>query len=314
MDLVLIIKAAVALSAIGLVAAGMLAAASRRFHVEVDPRIETVFNVLPGANCGACGNPSCFGAAEALAAGDIAPNACTAGGQATADAVAEMLGVEKVGISQIISLRHCGGGRAATRAFDYSGIPSCNAVVRIAGGDLACPYGCLGYGDCMRACPFDAIYMDDRGLPVIDPDKCTGCEVCVGECPRGSFELLKMAPADGAVAVRCSSHDTAKARKAYCSTCCTGCRKCEKSCPADAIHVIDRLAIVDYDKCTGCGNCVDVCPQECIDLHGRSAIASVGRIDGRGPKVDGFKPETQTTAVMSDAGSTSPSGNNDGTS
>ncbi len=286
----LVIKAVAALSVIGLAAAAMLTAASRKFHVEVDPRVERVLSVLPGANCGACGNPSCFGAAEAIAQGALPVTACTAGGQAVADAVADVLGVEKCAVASIVSLRHCGGGRAATRSFDYAGVMTCAAVARLAGGDLECPAGCFGYGDCARVCPFDAIAIDTRGLPVIDLDRCTGCEVCVRECPRGSIGLLVMAPEDGAVAVRCNSHDKPRARRDYCSMCCIACKKCEKACPADAIHIIDLLAVVDYDKCTACGMCVAVCPQECIDLTGRAAIAPAVMLDGRGPKVDGFLP------------------------
>ncbi len=290
MDLMLIIKAVAALSVIGVAASGMLAAASKRFVVEIDPRIESVLAVLPGANCGACGNPSCFGAAEAMVHGDIPVTSCTAGGQSVADAVADALGVEKCEVSSSVSMRHCGGGRAASRRFDYAGVDSCAGAARVAGGDLTCPSGCFGYGDCIRACPFGAISLDARGLPVIDLDKCTGCEVCVQECPRGGAGLLKMGPEDGAVVVRCNSHDKVRARKDYCSMCCIACRKCEKACPADAIHVIDMLAVIDYEKCTACGQCVSVCPQECIDLSGRYGEHSSSDVDGRGPKVDGFAP------------------------
>lgn len=290
MDLVLVAKAVGALSVIGVAASGALAVASRRFHVEVDPRVERVLSALPGANCGACGNPSCFAAAEAIVEGTAPVTACTAGGQSVADDVAEILGLEKCAVSAVVSMRHCGGGRSATRAFAYSGVMSCNAVVKVAGGDLQCQSGCLGYGDCARACPFGAIVMDKRGLPVIDLDLCTGCEVCVHECPRGKQGLLVMGPATGQVVVRCASHDKVKPRREYCSTCCIACRKCEKACPSDAIHVIDLVAVVDYERCTGCGRCVDVCPQECIDLTGRDAIHAAGLLDGRGPKVEGFEP------------------------
>jgi len=289
-DLALVLKAVAALSVIGVVTSVMLAAASKRFVVEVDPRIESVLAVLPGANCGACGNPSCFGAAEAMVAGTIPVTSCTAGGQTVADAVAEVLGVEKCAVSAWVSLRHCGGGKAASRRFEYAGVMTCAAASKVAGGDLTCPSGCFGYGDCARACPFGAITMDERGLPVIDLDLCTGCEVCVKECPRGRIGLLKMGPDTGQVVVRCNSHDKPRARKDYCSMCCIACKKCEKACPSDAIHVIDLLAVVDYDKCTGCGNCVDVCPQECIDLSGRDAIRPARQLDGRGPKVPGFAP------------------------
>lgn len=288
MDLLLIAKAVAALGAIGIMVALLLATAARKFHVEVDPRVEAVLAVLPGANCGACGNPSCFGAAEAIVAGTAPITTCTAGGQNVADAVADVLGQEKCVVLASVSVRHCGGGSAASRSFEYSGLLSCNAVARVAGGDLRCPAGCFGYGDCVRACPFDAITIDDRGLPVIDLAKCTGCEACVRECPRANSGLLAMAPDDGPVAVRCVSHDKVPLRKSYCTMCCIACRKCEKACPVDAIHVIDMVAVVDHEKCNGCGACVAICPQSCIDLTGRAALSPASTIDGAGANVPGF--------------------------
>ncbi|MBA4355925.1 MAG: electron transporter RnfB, partial [Novosphingobium sp.] len=192
MDIGLVIRAVLALGGIGLLAAILLATASRKFHVEVDPRVENVLAALPGANCGACGNPSCFGAAEAMVMEGAPVTSCIAGGQAVADAVAAILGIESATVLAVVSQRRCGGGTNATRSFDYSGLLSCNAVAKLAGGDLTCPAGCFGYGDCMRICPFDAITMDARGLPIIDLVKCTGCEACVRECPRGKSGLLSM--------------------------------------------------------------------------------------------------------------------------
>lgn len=290
MDMTLVLKAVLSLSFIGLIAAALLSTASRKFHVEVDERVEAVLAALPGANCGACGNPSCFGAAEAIVAGTAPVSACVAGGQAVMQAIAETLGVEAEEIKAVVSLRACGGGTAASRSFTYSGLMSCNSVARLAGGDLTCQSGCFGYGDCVRACPFEAISLDERGLPRIDLDACTGCGVCVRECPRGKAGLLSMVPENGPIAVRCNSHDKPAARKKYCTMCCIACKKCEKVCPEDAIHVVDLLAVVDYDKCTGCGLCVVECPQKCIDIHGRAALAPSVSIDGCGPDVEGFKP------------------------
>jgi Na+-translocating ferredoxin:NAD+ oxidoreductase RNF subunit RnfB len=282
MDLTLILKAALALAGLGLLAAAVLSTASRRFYVETDPRIDAILSALPGSNCGACGNPSCFAAAEEMVAGVLPPTACVAGGQSGADAVSDVLGVAACAVARVVSVRHCGGGNAASRTFAYSGIRSCSGLDRLAGGDLACAWGCLGLGDCQRACPFEAISMDERGLPVVDAAVCTGCGVCVQECPRGRLSLLETVPADPPVIVRCAAHDKVKPRRDGCPACCIVCRKCEKECPPGAITMDALLAVVDYEKCDGCGRCVEVCPQGCIDLAARgdgSARMRLGSLD-----------------------------------
>ena len=283
MDVSLLLKAIAALSLMGLIVGVALSIAARKFHVTVDERVEKVNALLPGANCGACGNPSCFQVAVGIAEGTLPPNACVAGGPTCADAVAEALGLEKAAVATVVSCRHCGGGTAASRVYDYSGVRSCNAVSRVAGGDLACAYGCLGYGDCVAACPFDAIRLDDRRLPVVDRQKCTGCGLCIKDCPRDQLKLLELIPESAAVVVRCSAHDKPAPRKKACPAACIACKKCEKECPADAIHVIDALAVIDYQKCTACGACVDVCPQECIDFTGTGSRLPSVRFDGKGP-------------------------------
>lgn len=278
-----------ALAFIGLVSAVLLATAAQRFHVDVNPHVQAILDVLPGANCGACGNPSCFAAAEAIADGRLPISTCVAGGQAVADHIAAVLGADACAITAVVSCRHCGGGVNATRSYEYGGVASCNAVQKLAGGSLSCSFGCLGYGDCVRACPFDAMVLDARGLPVIDLAKCTGCGVCVTECPRGrSHNLLELIGENGAVAVRCSSRDRVKDRRAYCTMCCIACKKCEKACPSDAIHVINGLAVVDYDKCTACYSCVAVCPQDCIDVTGRDAVLLAKLTDGAAAGFEGF--------------------------
>lgn len=285
MDLVLIAKAVGALSLIGLITSAVLSTAARRFHVEVDERVTAVVGALPGSNCGACGRPSCFAVAEGMVAGEVEPTACVAGGQSVANAVAAILGAATCEVASVISARSCGGGSKAVRVYEYSGVPSCAAANRLAGGPLACAWGCLGLGDCERACPFDAIAMDERGLPVIDPVKCTGCGICVRECPRGQLALLDLVPDAVPIVVRCNAHDKVKARRTNCTACCIACKKCERECPEDAIHVIDMLAVVDYEKCTGCGTCVEVCPQKCIDFYGNRPGVDAVAADGLGPDV-----------------------------
>jgi len=302
MDVMLIVKAVGALSLIGIVSAVLLATAAQKFHVDVDPMVQRILDALPGANCGACGNPSCFAAAEGISEGRLPITSCVAGGQEVADAVAGVMGQDACAIAAVVSCRHCGGGTNAVKAYEYGGVASCNAVSKLAGGSMLCPNGCFGYGDCVRACPFDAMSLDERGLPVIDLAKCTGCGICVTECPRGrSGNLLELVPDGGAVAVRCSSRDKVKARREYCTMSCIACKKCERACPSDAIHVIDMLAVVDYEKCTGCLSCVEVCPQDCIDVTGRTSGKAASVTDGASRSFEGFAP-TVAAAAAEEAG------------
>jgi RnfABCDGE-type electron transport complex B subunit len=306
-DLALIIKAVLALSAIGLISVALLATASQKFAVEVDPNVEAILDALPGANCGACGNPSCFAAAEAIAAHRSPATTCVAGGKKTAEAVAAILG-ESCEFLTVVSERHCGGGVNARRAYEHTGLKSCAAVSKLAGGAIVCGWGCLGFGDCVTACPFDAMALDDRGLPVIDLHKCTGCGVCVRECPRGGTHLLQIVPEDSGVAVRCSSKDPVKDRRGYCGMCCIACKKCERTCPTGAIVVEGGLAVLDPAKCISCYSCVDVCPTDCIDVHGRAAAADASVTDGRHRSFAGFAVDTasadaaRTVAEASDVG------------
>ncbi len=286
MDTDLLLRAVAALAVMGVLVGIMLAVAARRFKVEADPKVERIFGILPGANCGACGAPSCFAMAERMVAGEAEPTACTAGGSEVANACAMVLGADECEVEQVVSMRHCGGGASAARAYEYDGLRSCASVARLAGSPLVCPAGCIGFGDCVAACPFDALALDERGLPVVDLDKCTGCEKCVVACPRSGAGLVEMVPEGAPVAVRCSSHDKAREKRGYCSMSCIACKKCERECPEDAIHVVDFCAVVDWEKCTGCGTCVSVCPQQCIDLFGRGAPVSARESDGRGPDVD----------------------------
>ena len=191
MDLALTLKAVAALSGAGLFMGLVLAIASKRFHVEEDPKVKTVLDILPGTNCGACGYPGCRVAAEAIAREEAEVDACTAGGHDTAKHVAEALGKEAgEAKDRVVAVLKCEGGVKHTkRKFEYDVLHDCDAAHSFMGGNLKCAYGCLGYGNCERECPFDAIKMEE-GLPVVDYEKCTGCGICVSTCVRDIFELI----------------------------------------------------------------------------------------------------------------------------
>lgn len=305
MDWAVMMKAVAALGVMGVGAGVLLATAAKAFHVEVDPRVEAVFGLLPGANCGACGRASCFAVAELMAEGHVEPNACVAGGPSVTEAVCGILGRDAETGVAVVSSRQCGGGNAVRTVYEYSGIASCKAAARLAGGTIACPAGCLGLGDCAVACPFEAMVMDGRGLPVIDPEKCTGCGICLVECPRGQSGLLKTLPDSVAIFVRCASHEKAKDKRSYCPVSCIGCKKCERECAYDAIRVEDNLAQVDYAECVGCGVCVSVCPQKCIDLAAGPRRVPPSMTEGKGPDVPGFAPTEQAGSAAGAEGETS---------
>lgn len=235
--------------------------AAKKFEVEVDPRAVEIEGILPGVNCGACGYPGCSGYAAAVAAGDAPVNLCSVGGADVAAKVAAVMGVEAGTTVKMVAMCLCSGGTRATDKFIYDGVSSCAQAAAVSGGQKECPFGCLGYGDCAEVCPFDAIVMDDNNIPRVDFEKCTACGMCVSACPRGIMQLV---PYKKKVVVACSSMDTGKAVKSYCSVGCIGCKICEKNCPADAIKVENFLAKIDYNKCINCGICVKLCPTHSI--------------------------------------------------
>lgn len=229
--------------------------ASKVFYVRVDPRVEEVLEALPGSNCGACGLAGCSAMAKALVHGSVSPDACVPGGEKVARLVAGIMGVEVNVHEKRVAILKCRGRDVASR-YEYRGVGTCLAAHRMLGGNRECVYGCLMYGDCVRACPFGAIEMID-GFPVVDEEKCTGCGKCVASCPRSLFELR---PLKDTVHVACVSTDKARDVIKICKVGCIGCKKCEKECKFDAIHVENFLAGIDYEKCTSCGMCVKACP------------------------------------------------------
>ena len=247
----------------GLIAGIILAFFSKKLAVQHDPKVKELTKKLPGLNCGGCGYASCHAYATAILEEKAELNLCKPGGQKTAEIVGDFMGQETESNEQLVAQRYCNGGLKETELkFKYSGNKTCKQATLINNGFKKCGYSCLGFGDCEKVCPVDAIRMNVNDLPIINKEKCIGCEKCVIECPRN---ILHMAPKKAIVHVRCSSKD--KIVTNYCTVGCIACKKCENECPHDAIHVNHHLAEIDYSKCVNCGKCVEVCPRMIIEME-----------------------------------------------
>lgn len=251
-----------AVTVIGLMCGVMLVIANKFMAVPEDERFLKIRECLPGANCGACGYAGCDGYAHALADGEIAEtNRCVPGGSAAAMQVAGVMGLEAQTVEKKIARVACCGDNSCTKQrYEYSGMESCAAVNLLFSGDGMCTYGCLGYGDCAKVCPNNAICVED-GLAHVIGNLCVGCGLCAKACPK---QLITLVPAQAKTVVRCSSHDKGAVTRKACTQGCIGCKKCEKECPASAIKVVDNCAVIDYSKCTNCGHCAEICTTGCI--------------------------------------------------
>lgn len=263
------IYAIISMAVMGALFGVLLGVASKKFAVETDPREEAIISILPGANCGSCGYAGCAGYAAAVVKGTAPLGACNPGGSAVKNKISEIMGGPATDgeserkVAQLL----CGGGKdKSVLSFEYQGLSDCNAAVQQFGGPKACKYGCVGFGTCVKVCPFGAIKMGPDRLPVIDPETCTGCNLCVDNCPQ---RVLKTVEISKRVHVRCSSKDKAKDAREACKVSCIKCKICEKNCPSDAIHVTGEdagVAMIDYAKCTDCGVCAEKCPTKAIEL------------------------------------------------
>lgn len=250
------------LGVIALICAVILTLSTRFFGVKEDETAVAIRACLPGANCGACGYTGCDGYAKALAdKSEGKTNLCVPGGDKTAKEIADILGVEAEDVVEQVAYVACNGNCGATeRKYDYKGFKSCVAANLLYNGDKTCNYACLGYGDCTRVCPKDAISVAD-GIAKVDPQKCIGCGMCVRECPN---HIIKLVNDTVKVVVQCSNHDKGAVTRKLCTNGCIGCMKCQKACPTGAVKVENNLATIDYSLCTGCKACVEVCPVHCI--------------------------------------------------
>ena len=246
MELDTILKAGAVLGGLGFAFGGLIAAANRRLKVWEDPRINATVDLLPGTNCGACGSPGCRGFAERLVAGEAEPAGCTQVDEEQVTAVAEYLGVDAgEAVKRIARLLCAGGTDVAKHHGDYTGAKTCASAAAAGGGAKACSWGCIGLADCAVVCDYDAIHMNQFGLPVVDPAKCTACNDCVVACPKDLFVIM---PVDQPLLVQCKSLMEGEAAEETCKVACTGCGKCAMDSDPDAISIIDGLAVVNYDQ------------------------------------------------------------------
>jgi len=246
---------------LGLIFGLGLSFASMKFHVKVDERVALVREILPGANCAACGQTGCDAFAECVVEGKCAVNGCPVGGAEVAGKIAEILCVEACAIEKRIARVMCGGTLDLCRKkLDYAGIEDCAAASMLYGGPSACSYGCVGMGNCARACPFGAIAVEN-GLAKIIAPLCTGCGKCVDACPKNIIELVPVALE---YTVACSSLDRGNIVRQNCDVGCIGCGRCTKACPEGAIKLNGTLAKIDPALCKNCGECLKACPTKSI--------------------------------------------------
>lgn len=273
----MLVYAIIVLGGAGLLFGALLAFAAQKFRVETDPRIDLINEALPGANCGGCGFPGCTGLAGAIVAGKATVSACPVGGQESADRIAEIMRQTATAVEKKVAIALCGGGPNCVRKYEYQGLEDCRAALAgpgLGGGEFACEQACLGYGNCARACRFDALYISADGLPVIIAERCTACGKCVEACPRG---VMKLVPAERRVHVLCRNQDRGAVARKKCKQACIACRVCEKNCPEQAFVLEDNFVRIDYEKCSDCGLCASKCPTGAIldqDADSREQAAS----------------------------------------
>ena len=275
MDIV-VISSILGIGSLGLFFGASLAYASKKFAVEVDPKIEEIIEKLPGANCGGCGYPGCSGYAEAVVKSGASMTLCSPGGDAVIQDIANIMGVKAVEAGEkMVAVVQCrGDNEKAPKRFHYAGITNCHAAQIIMGGDKACIYGCLGLGTCVESCPFGAMKMDDNGLPIVYEDKCTACGMCVSACPRG---IMKLIPVSQQVFIGCVSQDKGKAVKQVCKVGCTGCTLCSKPkiTPSGSIEMKGNLPEIVDIKAGDLMNAVQKCPTKSFVVRGIKQLEKI---------------------------------------
>lgn len=255
------------LGILGLLGASVLYVTAKKFHVDEDPRIDSICELLPGANCGGCGLKGCRDfASQYVRTKGAGGMFCPVSGADGMLKIAAILGIEATAGERKVAVLKCNGSCSARpRVYDYDGVRSCAIMDAVGVGATGCSYGCLGCGDCVGACNFGALSLNSTtGLPEVDAAACTACGACVAECPRKLLELRPAGRRDRRVWVACSSRDKGAVARKICSAVCIGCGKCARTCPFGAITVNNNLAYIDPATCKSCGKCLGVCPTGAI--------------------------------------------------
>lgn len=257
-----IVTATAVVGVVGIFVGLFLGVAGIKFKVKVDEKEEAVLAALPGNNCGGCGFAGCSGLAAAIAKGEAPVNACPVGGEPVGKRISEIMGVEAESQVRQVAFVACQGDCDRTKKdYDYYGIEDCRMMSFVpGGGPKSCNSGCLGFGTCVKVCPFDAIHVVN-GVAVVDREKCKACGKCIAVCPKN---LISLIPYDAKTAVACSSKDKGPVTMKACEVGCIGCGICVKNCPSQAVAVTEFNATIDQEKCTGCGICAEKCPKKAI--------------------------------------------------
>ena len=263
----IILFTVIVLMTIGVLAAVILYFVAQKFKVYEDPRVDTVNEALPAANCGGCGYPGCRNFAEALVqADDISRLFCPVGGNTVMMTIAQILGKTVEAQDPLVAVVRCNGtSENRPRTSIYDGASSCAIQHALYTGNTDCPYGCLGCGDCVVSCKFDALSMNSTScLPVVNDANCTACGACVKACPRNIIELRKKYNKDRKIFVSCVNKDKGGIAKKYCAVACTGCTKCFRVCTYNAVKMENNLAYIDYSMCKMCRKCTSECVTNAI--------------------------------------------------
>jgi len=265
----------------------ILAFASKKYYVQIDERVEKIIEVLPNANCGACGFAGCSNYADSIINNNTDPNLCTPGGIEVITKISKILNVNASEKNKQVAFFHCasGGYKNTLFKYKYQGLKSCQAVSLLANGQNACSKGCLSLNDCIKACLYGAIKLNNEGMRIVDTNKCVGCSLCVKACPR---KLIDMVPCNKNVFIVCNSTDKGNIARKNCgnSTACIGCGVCARNCPVNAITIETNLAIINYSLCINCGICAIKCPTNAIiDTKEKRLKAKIAENDCIGCKI-----------------------------